>query len=57
MFKRLALPEVHEPLTYAVFALNLGVFLFFFIRAIRMKKDNAARMSRLPLDDDQHSDS
>ena len=57
MFKRLAMPEVHEPLTYAVFALTLGVFLFFFIRAIRMKKDNAARMSRLPLDDDQHSDS
>ena len=54
MFRRLA-PDMWEwqsVLSIGAFALTLGVFLFFFIRALRMKKDHADHMQRLPIDDE-----
>ena len=44
--------EWQSVLSIGAFALTLGVFLFFFIRALRMKKDHAARMQQLPIDDE-----
>jgi hypothetical protein len=34
------------------FALTLAVFLFFIVRAMRLKKDVASHMGNLPLDDE-----
>lgn len=39
-------------LTIGTFFFTLAVFLFFIIRAVRMKRSKAERMSRLPVDDD-----
>jgi heme/copper-type cytochrome/quinol oxidase subunit 1 len=54
MFRKLnpATWEWQTVLTIGAFLLTLAVFLFFFIRALRMKKSEAERMGRLPVDDD-----
>jgi preprotein translocase subunit YajC len=44
--------EGQTVLTIITFLFTLGVFLFFFLRALRMKRKEAERMSRLPVDDD-----
>jgi heme/copper-type cytochrome/quinol oxidase subunit 1 len=54
MFRKLnpAMWEWQTVLTIGGFALTLAVFIFFFIRALRMKKSEAERMGRLPVEDD-----
>ena len=39
-------------LTLGTFFFTLAVFLFFIIRAARMKRSKAEHMSRLPVEDD-----
>jgi heme/copper-type cytochrome/quinol oxidase subunit 1 len=48
-------PEMWEWQSIAsigAFALTLAVFLFFIVRALRLKKDVASHMGNLPLDDE-----
>ncbi len=54
MFRKLnpAQWEWQYVLTIGTFFFTLAVFLFFIIRAIRMKRSQAERMSRLAVDDD-----
>ena len=56
MFRRLnpAEWEWQTVMSVGAFALTLVVFAFFFIRALRMKRDVADRMSRLPVADDDN---
>ena len=54
MFRKLnpALWEWQTVFTVGAFLLTLGVFIFFFIRALRMKRPEAERLSRLPVEDE-----
>lgn len=54
MFRKLnpAMWEWQSVLTIGAFLLTLAVFIFFFVRALRMKKADADRMGRLPVDDE-----
>ncbi len=54
MFRKLnpAMWEWQTVLAIGGFALTLAVFLFFFFRALRMKKSEADRMGRLALEDE-----
>ena len=38
--------------TIGAFVLTLAVFVFFFVRALRLQKDDATRMGQLPIDDE-----
>ncbi len=51
MLKRLDILQLHEWVPHLVFAFTAGVFIFIFIRSIRMKKARADHMAALPLDD------
>ncbi|MFN5963116.1 MAG: hypothetical protein ACK5CW_16700 [Verrucomicrobiota bacterium] len=54
MFRRLH-PEMWEwqsVATIGAFVLTLAVFVFFFVRALRLQKDDATRMGQLPIDDE-----
>lgn len=53
MFRKLNLQswDLQQVLTISVFLFTLGIFIFFFIRALRMKRQEADRMSRLAVDD------
>lgn len=53
MLRRIPSTEIQNVLVIAVFILTLTVFIFFFVRALRMKKSQAEHMSQLPLQDDQ----
>ena len=55
MFRKLnpALWEWQYVLTIGTFFFTLAVFLFFIIRAIRMKRSEAEHMSRLAIDYDE----
>ncbi len=52
MLRRLQPSEFQNVLVIATFAVTLAVFAFFFIRALRMKKDKVDHLSHLPLEDD-----
>ncbi len=54
MFRRLnpAEWEWQAVLSIGAFALTVAVFTFFIVRALRMKRDVAERMSRLPVTDE-----
>ena len=52
MFKRITYDEWQEMVPLVAFLLTFGVFLFFLIRAIRMRKSDAEYMSKLPLQQD-----
>lgn len=51
MLRKLSPTEFQTALLIGTFVLTLSVFLFFFIRALMMKKKEADRLSRLPLQD------
>jgi hypothetical protein len=53
MFKRIAYEEWHTAVPIIAFILTFGVFLFFVVRAIRLRRDEADRMASLPLDLDE----
>jgi len=57
MFRKLnpATWELQTVLAIGAFALTLAVFIFFFVRALRMKKTEADRMGRLPVEPDDRS--
>lgn len=52
MLRRLQPPGIQSALVIGAFVLTAAVFLFFFIRALRMKKDHAEYMSLLPVQQD-----
>ncbi len=51
MFKRIAYEDWTSIVPYVAFGCTFFVFLYFLIRAIRMKREERERMGRLPLDD------
>ena len=57
MLRRLQPSEFQNVLVIAAFVLTLTVFVFFFIRALRMKKEKADHLSQLPLQDDSEPSS
>lgn len=54
MFRKLnpAMWEWQTVTTIGAFLFTLAVFMFFIIRAIRMKRHEVEHMSRLPVDDE-----
>ena len=50
MFKRVVYEDWMDILPIIAFVLTFAVFVFVFIRALRMQKDEAARMAHLPVD-------
>lgn len=50
MFKRIAYEEWHTAVPIIAFVLTFGVFIFFVVRAIRLRGDEVDRMASLPLD-------
>jgi hypothetical protein len=57
MLRHLPVHEFQSILVIGTFVLTLTVFLFFFVRALRMKKKDADHLSQLPLEDDSKPDS
>jgi hypothetical protein len=57
MFRKLnpAMWESQAVLTIGAFLLTLAVFVFFFIRALRMKKTEADRLATLAVEDDSET--
>ncbi|MBP7949582.1 MAG: hypothetical protein KA004_07990 [Verrucomicrobiales bacterium] len=57
MFRQL-IPETWSGLVPILsLALTLGIFLYFIVRAIVMKRPEADRLARLPLDNDSETQS
>ncbi len=54
MFKRLTYESWHYAVPIIAFVLTFGVFVYFVIRAIRMRRSKADYMSHLPLQDDNY---
>ncbi|MEM7146013.1 MAG: hypothetical protein AAF591_12825 [Verrucomicrobiota bacterium] len=52
MFQRLNLESWHGIIPVIAFILTFGVFIYFVVRAVTMKKKDVNHISRLPLDDD-----
>lgn len=52
MFKRLQFEEWTLVAPVAAFFLTLAVFIYFVVRAVRLRRNHVKRMSELPLDDD-----
>ena len=54
MFRKLnpAMWESQTVLAVGAFVFTLGVFVFFFVRALRMRKSDADRLATLAVDDD-----
>ena len=52
MFSRVQYEDWHTVIPVIAFALTFTVFLFFTVRAIRMRRVNAEALSQLPLDND-----
>lgn len=50
MFKRILYEEWHTAVPIISFILTFGVFIFFVVRAMRLKSDEVVRMAALPLD-------
>jgi hypothetical protein len=52
MFRKLnpAAWEMQDVAAMSAFLFTLGVFLFFTLRALRMKRSHSEHMSRLPLE-------
>ena len=53
MWKRLQLSEWTEVITIVAFVLTAAAFVYFVVRAVRMRKEKADRLASLPLDDEQ----
>ena len=52
LYKRLSLEEWQNVLTFVAFFLTFGAFIYFTIRALRMKKDKRDHMANLPLEEE-----
>ena len=52
MLRHLQPSEFQNVIVIGTFAVTLTVFAFFFIRALRMKKEQTHHLSHLPLQDD-----
>ena len=52
MFKRLSLEEWQSLLTMVAFFLTFAAFLYFSIRALKMKKEKRDHMANLPLEEE-----
>jgi hypothetical protein len=52
MYSRIQYESWHEVIPMIAFGLTLTVFLYFLIRAFRMRKATADGLARLPLDDE-----
>lgn len=52
MLRQIPQSELQGVLVIGVFILTLAVFLFFFVRALRMRKPEADRLGNLPLQDE-----
>ncbi len=52
MLRRLQPSEFQSLLVIASFALTLLVFAFFFVRALRLKKEQIHHLKNLPLQDE-----
>jgi len=55
MFKRIILEDWHHTLPYFTFALTFAVFIYFVIKALRMKQADVDHRANLPLEKDQPS--
>ncbi len=51
MFKRIFYENWHALVPIVAFILTFGVFLFYVVRALRMRRPEAERLSRIPLED------
>jgi hypothetical protein len=51
MFKRVVYAEWMDVLPIIAFVLTFAVFTFAIVRALRMRKSEADRMARLPVDE------
>ena len=50
MFKRISYEEWHSSVPIIAFALTFAVFIYFVVRAVRMRRDEVVRLASLPLD-------
>ncbi|MFT4546994.1 MAG: hypothetical protein ACI8XO_002285 [Verrucomicrobiales bacterium] len=57
MFKRVLYEEWHTLVPIISFILTFGVFLYFVVKAIRLKRDETSHMASLPLDFDEATNS
>ncbi len=53
MFKRIFYENWHAVVPIIAFLLTFAVFLCYVFRALRMRRPEAERLSRLPLEDSQ----
>lgn len=51
MYKRLIYDAALEWVPYAAFAVTVVIFIAFVVRALSLRKENAERLARAPLDD------
>ncbi len=51
MYKRLIYDSALDWVPYLAFGVTAAVFLLFIIRAIKLRKESADKLSQLPLDD------
>ena len=57
MFQRITFESWHSIIPVVAFFLTFGVFVYFVVRAVRMKKNDVEHISHLPLDDDDSDSS
>jgi len=50
MFKRISYEEWHAMVPVIAFILTFGVFVFFVVRALRLRREEVNHMASLPLD-------
>jgi len=51
MFKRIFYENWHAVIPVVAFLLTFGVYLCYVVRAVRMRKPEVERLSRMPLDE------
>lgn len=51
MFKRILYDHWHTIIPIIAFVLTFSVFIFYVVRALRMGRPEADRLSRMPLED------
>ncbi|WP_395718682.1 hypothetical protein [Prosthecobacter sp.] len=51
MYKRIIYDSALDWVPYLAFGVTFAVFLIFVVRAIRLRKDSADKLSRIPLED------
>ncbi len=54
MFRRVLYEEWHATVPILAFLLTFGVFLYFVVRTLRMKRSKVDYMAGLPLDNGKH---